>query len=54
MKKYLILALVAGVVFFAVFQFAGCEKGCDDDPDCIKTPGGWEEIDVQDGHCECA
>lgn len=47
------------ILFGAVFIIlSGCENDCKDDADCLFVPDGqgghYEEIDVEDGKCECA
>lgn len=51
MRTRLLLLLMFLGIAFSIYA---CSNDCEDDPDCINTPGGWEEIDVEDGHCECA
>lgn len=45
---------LSGMIFFV----NACDKDCENDPDCIFIQDGrgghYEEIDVQDGKCDCA
>lgn len=45
-------------VITASLGFVACEDECKDDPDCVFINDGqgghYEEIDFEDGECDCA